>query len=231
MERLEIQLRELKFAGAEMTFSGYGAAFGNVDSYGDVIQKGAFANTIATAKASGVWPKMLSQHGAMGLTAQDLTPIGVWTSLSEDDNGLVVEGKLAPTPRGQEMHALMKMEPRPAIDGLSIGYSVVRAKNRANASEPRRTLEEIRLYEISPVTFPANAKALIGSVKSIEDILTLADAEQLLREAGFSKAEALAFVSQVKNIGRSDSARGDRSDSVSTDLIAALNAREIHLPQ
>ena len=39
------------------------------------------------------------QHGGYGMTAEDMTPIGVWTDLSEDGNGLRVAGKLADTPR------------------------------------------------------------------------------------------------------------------------------------
>lgn len=39
-----------------MTFSEYGAVFGNMDAYGDVIANGAFAKTIADFKTSGGWP-------------------------------------------------------------------------------------------------------------------------------------------------------------------------------
>jgi phage head maturation protease len=45
---------------------------------------------------------MLLQHGGMGITADDMTPVGIWTSLSEDGHGLKVEGKLADTQRGRE---------------------------------------------------------------------------------------------------------------------------------
>lgn len=193
VNRIECNLLEVKFSGAEseMTFSGYGAVFGNVDSYGDVIQKGAFTDTIREAKATGSWPAMLLQHGGMQLTAEDMTPIGVWTNLSEDSNGLLVEGKLAPTARGQEIHALMKMTPRPAINGLSIGYVPISWKMRSNPTEPRRTLEAVKLIEISPVTFPANVKARIQSAKSD---LTIRQAEQALRDVGFSQAEAKAIL-------------------------------------
>ena len=39
---------EVKFAdaGTPGTFEGYGAVFGNIDAYGDVIQKGAFKETL-----------------------------------------------------------------------------------------------------------------------------------------------------------------------------------------
>ena len=95
MERLDCGLVELKAApdaGADsMTFSGYGAVFGNMDAYGDVIANGAFTKTIADFKTSGVWPAMLSQHGGWDMSAESLTPIGVWTEMREDEHGLYVE--------------------------------------------------------------------------------------------------------------------------------------------
>jgi uncharacterized protein len=56
--------------------TGYGSVFGNIDSYGDIVAKGAFKKTIADANSGVVqWPAMLLQHG--GMTAEDATPIGV----------------------------------------------------------------------------------------------------------------------------------------------------------
>ena len=49
IERMAVVLNELKFApsdSGEMTFTGYGAVFGNMDAYGDVIVKGAFRDTL-----------------------------------------------------------------------------------------------------------------------------------------------------------------------------------------
>lgn len=235
MERLECGLRELKFSGdgAAMTFNGYGAVFGNIDSYGDTIAKGAFSKTIAEAKSTGQWPAMLEQHGGWGVTASDMTPIGVWTDMSEDDFGLKLDGKFAPTPRGQEMHALMKMEPRPAINGLSIGFIPVKWRMRSSPEEPRRTLEEVRLLEISPVTFPANGKARVHNVKhefDLTEILSLQDAEAILRDAGFSRNDAVAFVSRIRKMGQSDSDPGAQSDSVSAELLRALQSRAVHIP-
>lgn len=198
MERLACTLTELqlKFEGAEadaMTFKGYGAVFGNVDAYGDVIQKGAFAETLAEAKRSGVWPSMLSQHGGWGMTAEDLTPVGIWTELEEDAKGLKVVGKLADTPRGRELYALMKMDPRPAIDGLSIGYIPKEFEVGTKPKEPRRTLKKIELVEISPVTFPANGKARVRSVKG----MTEREFERyLMQDAGCSRSEARKIINE-----------------------------------
>lgn len=231
MERTDCGLIELKFEGSPsttMSFQGYGATFSKVDSYGDVIARGAFANTLKEAKESGIWPKMLSQHGGLGLTSEDMTPVGVWADLSEDPKGLLVDGVLANTARGVDLHTLMKMKPRPAIDSLSIGYKTIRSKARVASTDPRRTLEEIKLLEVSPVTFPANSDARVASVKcDVNGIMSLQDAEAALREAGFTKSDAIAFVSHIKQLGRSDSVLGDRSDSVSAELVRALQSRSI----
>jgi len=196
IDRIECGFIELKFAGAdekEMLFEGYGAVFGNVDSGGDLIVKGAFKETIREAKATGQWPAMLSQHGGLGLSADDMTPIGIWTDMEEDDKGLFMKGKLAPTVRGIEMYTLMKMQPRPAISGLSIGYRPIKWRMRSSPEEPRRTLEQVKLIETSPVTFPMNPMARVQSAKHVTGIRL---AERALRDAGFSAASAKGIVAR-----------------------------------
>lgn len=211
MERMEFALQEIKFAAGDSgSFSGYGAVFGNIDSYGDMIQKGAFARTIHEAKTTGNWPAMLEQHGGFGLTASDLTPIGVWTDMEEDDVGLKLSGSFAPTPRGQEMRALMQMKPRPAINGLSIGYQAIKWKARSTPEEPRRTLEEVKLYEISPVTFPANGKARVSGVKSIDEMNTLSEFESFLREVGrLSISEAKGVIARIRRASPREAGDGE----------------------
>jgi HK97 family phage prohead protease len=172
-----------------MTFAGYGAVFGNVDSYGDVIAKGAFRETLSGAKRSGAWPAMLSQHG--GFLGSDMTPVGVWTEMREDDTGLYVEGKLADTPRGQEFYKLLKMTPRPAINGLSIGYVAKEWTMRTKPTSRAARSRAVDLMEVSLVTMPANPKARVSSVKA--DIKTIRDFEDFLRDAGFSNAAAKAI--------------------------------------
>jgi HK97 family phage prohead protease len=211
MQRLDCGLMEVKFVAGEteaMTFSGYGAVFGNIDSYGDMIQKGAFAATLREAKKTGQWPAMLMQHGGWGMGADDMTPVGIWSSLEEDDIGLKVDGKFADTARGREAYALLKMSPRPAITGLSIGYIAKEWGVGTKPDEPRRTLKKIELLEVSLVTFPANPKARIQSVKSG---LTIRAAEQALREVGFSQSEAKAILADgFKSISSRDA--GDLGD-------------------
>ncbi len=203
MEHKSCTITELKFAEGDtetMTFEGYGAVFDNIDAYGDLILPGAFADTLADSQKSGNWPAMLLQHGGGGFFGGgDDTPIGLWTDISEDGKGLRVKGKLADTPRGQEVYTLLKMEPRPAINGLSIGYRVKEYSKRTKPEEPRRTLKKLDLVEISPVTFPANGQARIHAIKSIDDLDGMADIEMFLRDAGMSRKEAKNLVAKIKS--------------------------------
>ena len=231
MQNLTCTLRELKFAaddGAQaMSFTGYGAVFGNVDSYGDVIEAGAFSKFLADVKSGEQpWPAMLSQHGGWQMSAEDMTPIGVWTDFSEDGHGLKVEGQLADTPRGREMHALMKMSPRPAIDGMSIGYIAKEWEPRTKPEDPKRRLKRIDLIEVSIVTRPANGKARVESVKHD---WTERDFERLLtRDAGLSRSEALVVINQGF---KSLIAMRDAGSAELAELYEAVKRREAAIPR
>lgn len=157
---------------------------------------------------------MLSQHGAWGMTSEDLTPVGAWLELAEDGHGLAIEGQLAETPRGSELYTLMKMKPRAAINGLSIGYIAKEWEERTKPNEPRRRLKRIDVVEVSPVTFPANRKARVGTVKS--GGFTERDFERLLmQDAGLSRSEARVVI----NSGfKSLLAMQDAGESGSTEL-------------
>ena len=166
-------------------FSGYGAVFGNVDWYNDVILPGAFAKSLEKWAEKNKMPPVLWNHN-------DGEPIGVYTSIYEDEKGLFVEGRLLidDVPRAKSTHALLKAG---AIDGLSIGYKTKKANQQTNGI---RELIELDLGEISIVTMPANEESLITSVKSkLEDgeLPTLPEFEKFLRESGFSKTQATAI--------------------------------------
>ena len=188
---------QIKAAGEDGTLEGYGSVFGVRDNYDDVIAKGAFVQSLNDHKAAGTMPAMLWQHDAD-------KPIGIWTEMVEDEKGLRIKGQLAmETVKGKEAHALLKMG---ALNGLSIGFM---AKEWAYERDTEvRTLTAIDLWEVSLVTFPANEKARVTNVKSAEELQAPKDAEKALRDAGFSKSDATAFVSRVMRMGevRSDSA-------------------------
>lgn len=182
---------QIKAAGDDGTVEGYGSVFGVRDAYSDIVAKGAFKKSLSEHKAAGTMPAMLWQHNAD-------EPIGVWTDMVEDDRGLSIRGKLAlDTVRGKEAHALVKMG---ALNGLSIGFY---SKSWQYDTENEvRTLTEVELWEVSLVTFPANRAARVTDIRSATEGVALPkDAERILRDAGFSKADATAFVSRVMRLG------------------------------
>lgn len=158
---LEVKFTDSAPAG---TFSGYGAVFGNQDSHGDVIKPGAFAESIAERKASGRPVPMHLMHRVFG---GDGLPVGVWTNLAEDDHGLRVDGKISgmSTDAGKLLYERIKDG---ALGGMSIGYKVKPggAIIGTKAGEPKRTLTNLDLKEISLVDDPSNALSRVDEVKA-----------------------------------------------------------------
>lgn len=191
--------------GAEAgTFTGYGSVFGPVDSYGDVIAPGAFKQTLREWKAKKKLPKMLLQHGGgfFGGAVDDLVPVGKYLDMQEDEYGLAVEGRLfmIDTDRVKGMYAAMK---EGELDGLSIGFRT--RKSEMNNDTGIRTITDIELWECSIVTFPANAPALVDSVKAANELPTEIEFERLLRrQCGLTEVQAKAVIARGFRQMRSD---------------------------
>lgn len=190
----DFSVKELSSSGG---FTGYGSVFGVKDSYDEVVLPGAFRESLDKYRSMGRMPAMLWQH-------KSAEPLGAFTSVNEDDHGLLLEGQLAmDTVRGAEAYSLLKMK---AISGLSIGYQVPPGGDSYDSKTGINTLKKLDLYEVSLVTFPANDYARVQGVKSIELIEDLKSAEKLLRDAGFSRKEAVTFISRIKKLSaQSDS--------------------------
>lgn len=134
----------------EGTFSGYGAVFSNIDSGGDVIEPGAFTKTIAEGTGR---VKILSGHN------EALLPIGKPLELREDAKGLFIKAKISDTALGRDVKTLIH-------DGvlceLSIGYDPVVFDYDETGI---RHLKEVKLWEISVVTWAMNEEAVITDFK------------------------------------------------------------------
>jgi HK97 family phage prohead protease len=152
-------------------------------------------------------------------------PIGAYTAMKEDANGLFVEGKLAlKTQRGAEAYELMQMK---ALSGLSIGFMT--REDSYDHKTGVRTIKKADLWEVSVVTFPMNDRARIGAVKTIEEIGDLNGAELYLREVGgVSRSEAKALVSRVLAIARREVGRSEESEELKA-IAALLEKRQAHL--
>lgn len=143
-------------------FEGYAAVFGNLDLVGDIIEKGAFKRSINSKK--GKFP-ILHNHW---FDAE----IGLTTEMDEDETGLKFKGvfHISEDPKmdvqlARETYA--KVMNRIKYDmpmGVSIGYNTV--KSIRDTDRNARLLKEVKLFEISLVTFPANEMATVTGVKS-----------------------------------------------------------------
>lgn len=166
-------------------FEGYGSVFGVRDSYGDAIMAGAFAKTLERFRVLKRMPSMLWQHDWR-------QPIGVWAEVREDSVGLYVRGRTVDTTVGRDAYELIKTG---ALDGLSIGF-VTKAAEWPDGEEDwnsPRNITELDLWEVSPVTFPANDAARITDVRAAAS-WTERELEALLVRSGLSRRQARGLV-------------------------------------
>ena len=149
--------------------AGYASLFGAEDQGGDVVERGAYAASLARLAAAGQRVKMLWQH-------DPTRPIGVWDEVREDGRGLYVKGRLLlEVQAGREAKALLEAG---AIDGLSIGYRTVRAEKAPGV----RRLCQIDLWEVSLVTFPMLPEARVQAETGVDLARELAEAFRDARE-------------------------------------------------
>lgn len=178
------KVKEISESG---TFSGYGSVFNVKDSYKDMVIKGAFANTLANYAAKGKMPKLLWQHDTR-------EPIGVYTKMEEDNHGLYVEGKILVDagPLEKRAHAHLMAG---SVDSLSIGYTIPKGGYEYSKDFDAYLIKQVDLWEVSLVTFPANADALVDSVKAALDGGPK-EFERFLRDAGLSRQQAKGLMSR-----------------------------------
>ena len=161
---------EIRADGDKMTFSGYAAIF-NSDSqplpFTERIAPGAFKRSLQSRNDV----KLLWNHDSGEVLAS--TRSGTMR-LFEDSKGLRVEADLAPTTRGKDLSILMQ---RGDVNKMSFGFNV--QKDSWSTDGNTRTLESVRLSEVSIVTWPAY-EASVAQIRSLEEIDTEALSDALL---------------------------------------------------
>ena len=131
-------------------------------SYTETFKRGSFAKTIAGGKPQAV--KFFALHETQKL------PLGRALNLREDAAGLAVELRVSKTKAGDEALELIRDR---ALDGLSVGFQPVQDRWNTDRSTVDRL--EVRLREISAVSFPAYAGAAIAGVRSFDGRYLAAD--------------------------------------------------------
>lgn len=130
----------------------YVSIFGNVDSDGDIIVRGAFLESLAKKLPKGVW----SHNWDM--------PVAITLEAHEDDKGLYIKGQFnLETQRGKEAYSDLKFG---TIDEFSIGFRVL---DWEYDDAGHRIIKKVRLYEWSPVLAGANPDTELIDIKAFKD--------------------------------------------------------------
>lgn len=160
---MDIEVKTFEFKIDNLTeegeFSGYLSTFNNVDSGGDLVEKGAFKKTLKENKA---FP-LIIQH-------QPFIPsLAVGSFGGEEDNkGLKIGGEFfLDIEEGQKAYAgAKKLKKNDVKVGLSMGYKTIKKEDDEIDGIPVRRLKEVKLYEGSLTLFPMNEMAVVDSVKN-----------------------------------------------------------------
>lgn len=196
---------KVKSVGEDGTFAGYGSVFNLVDSYADVVQPGAFRESLKGWAKRGGLPSMLWQH-------KFDEPLGVYTKMEEDEHGLYLEGRLLidDDPLARRAYAHLKAG---SLTGLSIGYSIPPGGGEWDNGAGVYRLKQVDLWEVSLVTFPANDAARVETVKNA--LQGPRQFEKFLRDAGLSRTEAKAVMAEgYKGISQRDAGMGGLLDDI-----------------
>ena len=159
-EAVKIQAKEVSIAHSfkiideeKGMFEAHVSIFGNVDSYGEIVDKGAFTEWLT--QYAGRYPK--------GVWAHDWSqPIIKTLECREDEIGLYVKGQFVlEVQRAREIYALMK---EGVITDFSFGFRVM--EDSWDEVAKVRHLKKIAIYEYSPVLVGANSEATLIGVKA-----------------------------------------------------------------
>ena len=162
MERLykSFELKE----GENGVVEGYASTWTKTpDSYGDIVIKGAFTETLKKRKATG-HPFPLCFNHDFGQI------IGAVFEAEEDDYGLKIKASFLNTPAAQEKRELVK---EGIVWQFSFAYSVLGAEQPTEEEKRQgiyQKLTKLDLYEVSLVPVPANQTAIVTEVKNDEDV-------------------------------------------------------------
>jgi HK97 family phage prohead protease len=135
---------------------GFASTYGNTDLGGDIVEKGAFKQTLLHKQ--GIVPLLLDH----GYNTRDVAGVAM---LEDQDKGLYMKAEMPL--EDPEVNAAYKkikfMLDRGAKMGLSIGYDTIKSMPGEDGT---RLLKEVALHEVSITPFPMNTEAQIMAAKS-----------------------------------------------------------------
>lgn len=160
------QTFEIRATSDGAGISGYAATFNKIDSYGTAFAPGAFDKTLAERRDKIA---LLYNH-------DPAINIGIPEKLETDERGLAIDARIFDD--GADGTTLTKRLRAGARYGLSFGFRTIQDRaiteddqidaaqlGEASAWGGFRMITEVKLYEVSIVTFPANDAAEITAVR------------------------------------------------------------------
>lgn len=221
MQRKIVKPKNLQFKITEDEdgtgyIEGYASVFGNIDTMNEVVQEGAFAKTLGENLQAGK-VKFVDFHNSMR-SSEDI--LGVVEEAEEDEHGLKFKARLSSTDRAQNVRTKIK---EGILDALSIGYDVIQDEVEDNI----RYLKELKLWEISVVSWGANPEAGVTGVKQdftkqLEEITWRAKEGRVLSKRNYEKVqeakqalEALLESAEPENSTQEDEKSPDKSNNKS----------------
>lgn len=152
-------------AGDGMSFTGYAAVFDSPSQplpFIETLAQGSFGQSLRSRNNV----RMYMNHDSSMLLA---TRRAKTLRLKEDSKGLLADADLPDTSVGRDLSVLMK---RGDVDSMSFGFSVPQGGDTWSTDGSKRTINEIRLYEVSVVTgFPAYTDTT-ATVRSFDALAT-----------------------------------------------------------
>jgi uncharacterized protein len=183
---------EVRAEGDGMTFTGYASVFNSpsedLGGFIEYVAPGAFKRSLQSRNEV----KLLWNHDS----GEPLASLrGGTMQLVEDERGLKVTAQLPNTTRGRDVAELLRTN---VINEMSFGFNVI--KDNWSRDGQTRTLESVRLFEVSVVSFGAY-KATEAAVRSQPTINPDQLADALLKlESGEELDEANAtLITDVVN--------------------------------
>lgn len=192
-------------------FEGLASTFGNIDLVDDIVERGAFVDSL-----SEKMPKILWQHDMF-------EPIGMPEVAKEVEAGLFVVAKLPKDDTLVKGRVIPQMRVG-SITEMSIGF---RVKEFSIDEKGIRRLEKVDLKEISLVTFPANPLAtvtgfkdeaieMVGAEKA-KEINTKRDFEKCLRESGVFTKDAACILAKFFHGEHENEAKDDGDEDANSE--------------
>lgn len=202
-------------------FVGYASVFDTVDSYGDVVRKGAFADTLAEWKSSGRTMPVLYGHDF----TDPFSNIGGVVDAVEDDHGLKITAQLdLDNAKAEQVHRLLKAG---RLSEMSFAYHVREGSWGEVDGQEVYELKAVKLLEVSVVPIGANPDTSIVDVKSARALLSTA-----VKQADGPEREALTAALQALDTpGKSTEDDGETNQFTTPGRANALRAYLAFLPE